>query len=61
MKTWFLVFFGTLGAIAAVFLVIWLNIQVYQAFGDAASFIAVCITLAALLATLITELKKRFP
>lgn len=60
MKTWLLVFFGCLGGVAGVFLVIWLNVQVYQAFGDAASFVAVVITLSALVATLVTGLKKAF-
>lgn len=60
MKTWFLVFFGCLGGVAGMSLVIWLNIQVYRAFGDTASFITVAITLSALLATLVIGLKKVF-
>lgn len=60
MKVWAAVFFGTLGIIGALIFVIWLNVQVYKVFGDTASVISVIVTLAAILATVVTVIKKLF-
>ena len=58
MSLWFKVFFGAIFGMAAFVVIIVINVWVHQSFGDTASFIAVVITIAAALASVVTGLKK---
>jgi hypothetical protein len=60
VRIWLAVFFGCLGCAGGLIFVIWLNVQVYNAFGDTASAVAVLVTLSAVLATVVTALRKLF-